>query len=146
MIQRRITGANRLLAAGIPFKYQDPEGSHLIVYCRFDYWPGTGRWRRAGSRDSHFGVDSLIEEVRSDFRRDHEIRNGLRPGSECLRCRGKVVEKELELCPGCFDELLVEHVRIRGAASILGKCETLTTTDRTLQSELPGQGRTTSRG
>lgn len=56
-----------LEAAGLPFTSHN-DGVHLIVDERYDFWPGTGKWVRRGSRDapSGRGIFNLIKHAKGN--------------------------------------------------------------------------------
>jgi hypothetical protein len=62
--KRRVTGAQALTEAGVPFTVHNG-GAHLIVADRYDFWPGTGRWSHRDSPRSGRGVDSLLRNVKA---------------------------------------------------------------------------------
>lgn len=64
--RNREASARILREAGIAFRDTN-NGVHLIVADAYDFWPGTGLWRRRGIETKNYqgrGVAGLIRAVR----------------------------------------------------------------------------------
>ena len=62
----RTAAVGALQRAGIPFTSHN-SGAHLIVTAPsgevFDYWPGTGLWKRRDTRIDGRGIRGLVTEI-----------------------------------------------------------------------------------
>lgn len=66
--------SNQILrAAGVPFTehnfHPDRSPAHLVVANRWDFWPGTGKWKDRRSKKSGRGVRELMREYQRSLDR-----------------------------------------------------------------------------
>lgn len=63
----RVRSTKILVEEGIEFESKN-DGAHLIVTSdgdTYDFWPGTGKWKRRGTRLFLRGIKGLLKEIRN---------------------------------------------------------------------------------
>lgn len=114
-VAKHFAAMSRLQAEGIVFKTANG-GAHLQVWARFDFWPGTGRWKERGmGRRAGRGVESLIEQIRADrASRRPERQQAATPHPAvhqnlCVGCRAPVPGHGKVACKVCLSRVIGSH-------------------------------------
>ena len=56
----RAYAITRLNTAGIKYEIKN-KGAHIIIADRWDFWPGTGKWRDRKCNKYYRGIESIIK-------------------------------------------------------------------------------------
>jgi hypothetical protein len=59
----RAYATTRLDTVGIKYEIKN-KGAHIIIADRWDFWPGTGKWRDRKHNKYSRGIESLIKAAR----------------------------------------------------------------------------------